>query len=90
MKNFQIRCLAGLSFVLLFIFNISLVVIGVIKGDDLYVAYAILLSCAQFYLYEKLKISRMFFESHVSDLVNTERYSRVDERHMRQYDIHLN
>jgi hypothetical protein len=90
MKNLQIRPLVGLSFAILFVFNICLVITAVIKSDDLYVAYAILVSCAQFYLYEKLKISRIFFESDVSDLAHTEGYSRVDERHMRHYDINLN
>ena len=90
MKNLQIRPLIGLSFVLLFIFNISLVITAVVTSNDLYVAYAILLSCSQFYLYEKLKISRVFFESDVSDLAHTEGYSRVDERHIRHYDINLN
>lgn len=90
MKNFQIRSLVGLCFALLFVFNIALVIIAVIKNDDLYVAYAIFLSSAQFYLYEKFKISRIFFESEVNDLSHTEGYSRVDERHMRHYDINLN
>lgn len=91
MKNLKIRPLGGLYFALLFILNVTLVTIAVIKSDDLYVAYAILLSSAQFYIYEKFKISRIFFECDTHhDYGETQEYTQVDETGIRHYDIHLN
>lgn len=90
MKNFQIRSLIGLIFTLLLMFNIGLIVIAVIKNDDLYVAYAILLSCVQFYFYERFKISRIFFESDVRESVQTIKYCDADKKDIRYHEINLN
>lgn len=90
MKNFQNRSLTGLIFTLLFIFNLSLVVIAVVKNDDLYVGYAILLSCVQFYLYERFKISRIFFEGDMHDLAQTVKHEHVDKKALNYYDINPN
>jgi len=90
MKNFQIRSLKGLFFSLVFIFNISLVVIAVIKNNDLYLAYAILLSCAQFYIYERFKISRIFFESDMHGNAQTVKYRDTEKRDLKYYDINAN
>ena len=90
MKNFQIRSSAGLYFALLFVFNIGLVAIAVIKNDDLYVAYAIVLSCVQFYLYERFRISRIFFEGDVHDTAQTVKYGRQEKKAASYYDINPN
>lgn len=90
MKNFQFRSLTGLIFALLFISNISLVVIAVINSNDLYAAYAILLSCAQFYLYRKFKILRIFFECDVHQPVQASNYGRADKKSIKRYEINLN
>jgi hypothetical protein len=90
MKNFQIRSLAGPCFALLFVFNISLVTIAVIKNDDLYVAYAIVLSCVQFYLYERFKVSRIFFEGDMHDTAQTEKHGHADKKAINYYDINPN
>nr|WP_294790276.1 hypothetical protein [uncultured Mucilaginibacter sp.] len=88
MKNSQNRSLAGLIFILLFIFNVSLVVIAVLKNDDLYIAYAILMSYVQFYLYHKFKISRFFFECDVDGSSQTIKHP--DEKGGRYYDVNPN
>ncbi len=88
MKNLSIRSLKDLIFTLLFIFNVCLVVIAVIKNDDLYIAYAILLSCAQFYLYEKFKSSRIFFTCDTHEFAHTDEYAHG--KRMKYYDINLN
>ncbi len=62
MKNLKIWSLAGLFLVIIFLFDIGLVVVAIIKNNDLYVAYAILVSCLQLYVYEKLKLSRFVFD----------------------------
>jgi 4-amino-4-deoxy-L-arabinose transferase-like glycosyltransferase len=90
MKNFQIRSLTGLIFALLFIFNISLVLIAVIKNDDLYIAYAILLSCGQFYLYEKFKLYRILFACNSDEFAHTDNHAHTDGKRMKHYDINLN
>ena len=90
MKNLQIRSLTGLIFTLLFILNVSLVVIAVVKNNDLYVAYAILLSCAQFYLYDRFKISRIFFESDVHESAQTVKYDREGKKNIKYHEINLN
>jgi hypothetical protein len=87
MKNFQIKSLAGL---LLFIFTITLVIIAVIKNDDLYVAYAILLSCVQFYLYKRFNISRIFFEGNVHEPVQPIKCRHIDKKGIRYHEINLN
>lgn len=88
MKNSQNRSLAGLIFILLFIFNISLVVTAVLKNDDLYIAYAILISCVQFYLYHKFKISGFFFECDLNGSAQTIKHD--DEKGGRYYDVNPN
>ena len=90
MKNLQIRSLSGLCFALFAILNISLVIIAVIKNDDLYVAYAILLSCAQFYLYEKLKLGRIFFESDVQDAPRISDCNKAEKKGTEYYRINSN
>jgi hypothetical protein len=90
MKNFQIRSLTGLSFALLFIFNICLIITAVIKSDDLYVAYAILLSCAQFYLYEKFKMYRILFECDTHEYARSVKYRNADETAIKHYEINPN
>ncbi len=82
----------GLFFALIFLVDIGLVVIAVIKDNDLYVAYAILISCLQFYLYEKLKMSRLFFNMRVDttrdDEVIPEKVSTHSQ--VKYYNINLN
>ena len=90
MKNLPIRPLVGLSFALLFVFNICLVITAIIKSDDLYVAYAILLSCAQFYFYEKFKVSRIFFECDTHEPAHTENHAHVDKKGIKYYEVNLN
>ncbi len=90
MKNLKIRPLGGLYFALLFIFNITLVTIAVVKNDDLYVAYAILLSCSQFYIYQKCRMWRIFFAYDCHD--DTPEYHCGDEKEKfdRYYQINPN
>ncbi|MGY3212629.1 hypothetical protein [Mucilaginibacter sp. HD30] len=90
MKNIPIRSLTGLIFSLLFMFNVSLVVLAVIKNDDLNMAYAILLSCAQFYLYERFNISRIFFESDIVEHPKTVKNRRGQKTNLKYYDINPN
>lgn len=90
MKNFQIRSLTGLIFTLFFVLNISLVIIAVLKNDDLYIAYAILLSCAQFYLYEKFKSTRILNGSDTDESNCNTPYNNVDATGIQRYNINLN
>lgn len=90
MKNFQISPLTGFFLTSIFVFNITLLVIAVIKNDDLYVAYAIVLSCLQFYIYKKFKIPGIFFESDVHDTAQTVKYGHQDKKTINYYDINPN
>ena len=90
MKNYQIRPLGGLYFALLFVFNIALVTIAVFENNDIYVAYAILISSLQFYVYEKWKLSRFLFAAEVQTVEHTEVFTHTDEGGIKQYDSNLN
>ncbi|MFD0750269.1 hypothetical protein ACFQZS_08965 [Mucilaginibacter calamicampi] len=90
MKKNQIRPLGGLYLALLFIFNISLVAIAVIKNDDIYVAYAILISCFQFYICHKSRVFRILFSV---DTPESQRPMQPRDAHKKEpkyHEIHLN
>jgi|GEM_PF-2741028 len=90
MKKNQIRLIGGLFFALLFIFNVSLVIIAVIKNDDIYVAYAILLSCFQFYIYHKSSLSKTFFKADKTEPMQTIQYQRADKPQPKYHEIYPN
>lgn len=57
MKNFRFRSGIGLVFILLFIFNIGLVVIAVITTNHLLIGLGIVISCVQYYLHDLFRRS---------------------------------
>lgn len=59
MKNFRFRSGIGLVFILLFIFNMGLVIVAAITTNYLLIGLGIVLSCIQYYLHDLFRRSQM-------------------------------
>ena len=71
MKNFRFRSGIGLVFILLFIFNMGLVIVAAITTNYLLIGLGIVLSCFQYYLHDLFRRSRSIPGRHNDQMRNT-------------------